>query len=310
MLDTGWVETARGALLHLRGDAAGWGYRPETAPCVEPTVLACLGLLATDRDRRAGRPPAEVRGSADWLASLQGRDGSLGVSATLPTPGWTTPYGVLLWAALGGYTAQRERAAHWLLGQAGIPVPILAPSERTVGHDTTIIGWPWVAETHSWLEPTALTILALRRDGRADHPRVGDGLRLIRDRAIAAGGWNYGNNVAFGRDLRPQPAPTGLALLALSRAGGRTEIIERAIRYLQGALPGTRAIQSLCWGVLGLRAWGCCPEAADGWLAEARAQALRRPDSAPRLAHLLLAAGDRSLELLGMPPERGDRHEG
>jgi hypothetical protein len=305
MLGT-WVETARETLLHFRGPAAGWGYRPETAPCVEPTVLACLGLLASDRDRRAGHPPAEVRRSANWLTALQGQDGSLGVSATLPTPGWTTSYGVLLWAALGGYTVQRERAVHWLLGQKGIPFPILAPSELIVGHDTTIIGWPWVADTHSWLEPTALTILALRRDGRADHPRVRDGLRLIRDRAIAAGGWNCGNNIVLGRDLRPQPAPTGLALLALARVDSRTENVERAIRYLQGTLPGTRAIQSLCWGVLGLRAWGCCPEAADSWLAEACEQALRRHDSAPRLAHFLLAAGDRSLELLGMSPERGE----
>jgi hypothetical protein len=306
-----WIEKAREILLQHRGHAAGWGYRPETAPCVEPTVLACLGLMASDRDRRSGHPAAEVRRSADWIAALQRRDGSLGVSATLPTPGWATPYGVLLWAALDGYRAHRERAARWLLDQEGTAVPIPAPSERTVGHDTTIVGWPWVADTHSWLEPTALTVLALRHGGKADHPRVGEGLRLIRDRAIATGGWNYGNNVAFGRDLRPQPAPTGLALLALSGPGGRrTEIVERATRYLRGALAETRATHSLCWGVLGLRAWGCCPGAVDGWLSRAFEQPLSRHDSSLRSAHLLLAAGERSLELLGLSPERGDRHEG
>ena len=264
-----WIESARETLLHLRGNAAGWGYRPETAPGVEPTALACLGLLASDPERRSGRPPVEVRRAADWLTTLQRQDGSLGVSATLPTPGWTTSYGVLLWTALEGYTAQRERAAHWLLGQEGIPIPRLAPPKRAVGHDTTLIGWPWVADTHSWLEPTAMTILALCRDGRADHPRVRAGLRLIRDRTIAAGGWNYGNNIAFGRDLRPQPAPTGLALLALARVDQRTGIVERALRYLERALPGIRAAQSLCWGVLGLQAWGQRPEAVDGWLATA-----------------------------------------
>src|SRR4051812_22674787 len=96
-----WIETARATLLHPRGHAAGWGYRTGSAPCVEPTVLACLGLMASDRDRRAGHPAAEVRRSADWLAALQGRDGSLGVSAALSTPGWATSYGVLLWAAVG-----------------------------------------------------------------------------------------------------------------------------------------------------------------------------------------------------------------
>ena len=52
---------------------------------------------------------AEVQRSADWLASLQGRDGSLGVSEALPTPGWATPYGILLWAALDASTARRVR---------------------------------------------------------------------------------------------------------------------------------------------------------------------------------------------------------
>jgi hypothetical protein len=193
-----------------------------------------------------------------------------------------------------------------LLGQEGIPVANLAPSQRIVGHDTSLIGWSWVADTHSWLEPTAVTVLAMRRDGKADHPRVRAGLRLIRDRALAAGGWNYGNSRLFGRNLRPQPAPTGLALLSLAGVDSRTEIVERAIRYLQGALPETRATQSLCWGVLGLRAWGCRPEAADGWLEEACEQALRRNGLASRSSHLLLAVGDRSLELLGSTCDQGE----
>ena len=90
----------------------------------------------------------------------------------------------------------------------------------------------------------------------------------------------------------------------------RSEVVERAVGYLQESLPSTRAPQSLCWGVLGLRAWGCCPEAADDWLARAFEQTLRRRDSSPRPAHLLLAAGERSLELLGLAPERRPRHEG
>jgi hypothetical protein len=299
-----WIETARETLLQRRGPASGWGYRPETMPSVEPTVLACLGLLATEDDRRVGRGSAEVRDSADWLADLQGHDGSLGVSATQPTPGWTTSYGVLLWGAMGGYSAPLELATRWLLCQEGLTVPNLAPTERTVGHDTSLVGWPWVSETHSWLEPTALTILAMRRDGRANHKRVRAGLELIRDRAIASGGWNYGNNRLFERDLRPQPAPTGLALLALAGIDGRTESIERAIVYLLKTLPDTRAPQSLCWGVLALRAWRRCPKAADVWLREARERSLRRDDSPPRAAYLLLAAGVRSLEVLGLTSDR------
>ena len=104
-----WIETARLRLIHLRGRREGWSYRQETAPCVEPTILACLGLMSSAADRQAEQAEDEFRRPADWLASLQSLDGSLGVSATLPTPCWATPYGVLLWAALGGYTTHRER---------------------------------------------------------------------------------------------------------------------------------------------------------------------------------------------------------
>ena len=305
-----WIETARLRLIHFRGQSDGWSYRQETAPCVEPTVLACLGLLSSAADRQAEQAKGELRRPADWLASLQSRDGSLGVSATLPTPCWPTPYVVLLWAALGGYTTQHQRAAQWLLDQEGVSIPNVAVSERTVGHDTAIVGWPWVANTHSWLEPTAVAILALRREGQMEHPRVREGLRLIRDRAVPTGGWNYGNNIAFGRDLRPQPAATGLALLALAGVDGRSEIVERAVGYLQESLPSTRAPQSLCWGVLGLRAWGRCPESADGWLARAFEQTPGWRDSSPRSAHLLLAGGEHTLEVLGLAAKRETSHEG
>ncbi len=301
-----WIENARLRLIRLRGRGYGWSYRQKSAPCVEPTVLACLGLMASAPDRQPGQSEDEYRKPADWLASLQSLDGSLGVSASLPTPCWTTPYGALLWAALGGYTSHRERAARWLLERGGVAIPNLAAPERTVGHDTAIVGWPWVADTHSWLEPTAAAILALRREGKMDHPRVREGLRLIRDRAIPTGGWNYGNNVAFGRDLRPQPAPTGLALLALAGTENGSGVVKQAVGYLHESLPSTLAPQSLCWGVLGLRAWGCCPKAADGWLARSFEQTLRRHDSSPLPAHLLLAAGDRSLGVLGLVPLGGD----
>jgi hypothetical protein len=299
-----WIETARLRLIEVRGQSDGWSYRQEAAPCVEPTILACLALLSSAPDLDAKQSRDEIRRSADWLASLQSLDGSLGLSKTLPTPGWATPYGALLWAALGGYWSHRERAARWILDQEGVSMPNIAVCERTVGHDTSIVGWPWVANTHSWVEPTAVAILALRREGQAEHPRVREGLRLIRNRAIPTGGWNYGNSAAFGRDLRPQPAPTGLALIALAGIEDRCEVVVRAVGYLHEVLPSTRAAQSLCWGVLALRAWECCPDAADGWLARAFEQTLSRHDASPRLAHLLMARGNRSLEVLGLATKR------
>ncbi len=294
-----WTQPARRELLRLRGGEPGWGYRAGATPGVEPTALAGLGLLVSEPDA----PPADgrraTRDAADWLATLQRPDGSLGLSATEPTPGWTTPYALLLWKALATREPECRRAARWLLGIKGRATPRSDDPERIVGHDTTLVGWPWVADTHSWVEPTALAILALGRAGLGEHPRVVEGLRLIRDRAVDTGGWNYGNKATFGRGLRPQPAPTGLALLTLAQTPGepRAPLVDRAIRYLTATLPGVRAVWSLGWGLLGLRAWSVEPEEADRWLAEAYRNALGRPDAAPRLAHLLLAAGERTLSL-------------
>ena len=172
-----------------------------------------LGAGTTAERRRVGR------GRRLAGVAIQRPDGSVGdLGGTEEAPCWPTPYGVILWGVLGGYEPQRSRRACGLAappGGQGDPRE-RRPRARIVGHDPTLIGWPWVADTHSWLEPTALAILALRREGRGDHPRVREGVRLIADRAIVDGGWNYGNKAAFGHALRPQPAPTGLALLALA----------------------------------------------------------------------------------------------
>jgi hypothetical protein len=300
-----WVTDSRERLLGLRDPRlTAWGYGAGASAGVEPTVLACLGLLATDPDRSSSLPIADK--AAGWLATLQNPDGSLGVSAALHDPGWATPYAVMLWNALRQNRSHVDRAARWLLSERAFTMP--RESNPWTGHDTSIVGWPWVPDSHSWVEPTALCLLALRGAGSSEHPRVGEGIRLIRDRAIASGGWNFGSASVMGRELRPQPAPTGLALLALAGSGDRTRSVEQAIAYLLRVLPGTRSAQSLGWGILGLKAWGERPGEAEQWLAETARRVLPRTDAAPRLAYLLLAAGDHALDHL-KTPEKGGLHD-
>jgi hypothetical protein len=207
---------------------------------------------------------------------------------------------MLLWSGLTGYEVQRRLARNWLLGFEGRPIPITPENRGVLGHDSTLIGWPWVEKTHSWLEPTALAILALCREGLGDHTRVGRGARLILDRAVAGGGWNYGNKAVFGQPLRPQPAPTGIALLALaaSRRANPSPAVSRALDYLHETLPRLRAAVSLGWGVIGLRAHDACPAGAGSWLADAYEQFTGRPDAALGLAVLLLARGAGTLDFL------------
>ncbi|MDB5350319.1 MAG: hypothetical protein JWN86_1566 [Planctomycetota bacterium] len=299
-MTTHWGEEARRRLLSLRRGAGVWSYGPSTAPATEPTALAGLALRETD--------PEAARAAASWLAAAQSRDGSVGVSQDLAEMGWPTPYACLLWAAVARHRSEREAAVVWLLGTKGRGEPRV--KHNPIGHDTTLIGWPWISGTHSWVEPTAMALLALGREGRRDHPRAQEGLAVIRDRSIPTGGWNMGNPVVLGATLRPQPAPTALALLAMSGSKlDATPAVQRAIRYLRSVLSETRAPASLSWGVLGLRAWGAAPASAEAWLRLAFHHAVRRGGSAMDMALLLLAADCGSLDVLGASPREGSVHD-
>ena len=225
------------------------------------------------------------------------------MTAALPEPGWPTPLAVLLWAATGGFSAERSAAIGWLVGLEGRAVARVA--NDPYGHDTMIVGWPWVARTHSWVEPTAMALLALGREGQISHVRAIEGFRLLRDRAIPSGGWNLGNPVVFGTTLRPLPGPTGLALLAMARrGGGPSSVIPPAIEYLRTALQGTLAPISLGWGLLGLRAWGAETPDLASRLGPAFERIANSDPSAVDLAMLLLAAGPTALFDLGISAAR------
>ena len=177
-----WPDDARRLLLDLRRGPGAWGYRARSTPAVEPSSLAGLALLTTSAEE--GRAAALASGR--WLASIRRPDGSLGVTADPVGPGWPTPFALLLWSALGGFEADRSSATGWLLGLKGTTASRI--KDDPMGHDASIVGWPWVAGTHSWVEPSAMALLAIARQGKADHPRAIEGVRLLLDRAIP-GGW-------------------------------------------------------------------------------------------------------------------------
>ena len=74
------------------------------------------------------------------------------------------------------------RAVEWALDDQG-ETHDAAPY---VGHDTTLVGWSWAANTHSWLEPTAMFVLALKAVGQSQHARTREAVRLLVDRLLPA----------------------------------------------------------------------------------------------------------------------------
>ncbi len=280
----------------------GWGYRMEGPPYVEPSVLTGFVMRTWYGDAKAESESA--RSVADWLASIQQPNGALGPAADLDQPGWPTAWALWFWQAGSATTNKCHKSIEWLLQRRG---DTFSNPQGKVGHDTTIPGWPWVQGTHSWVEPTAVAVQALATSGLANHERTRDGVRMLLDRAVPRGGWNVGNRITRGTELRAQCAPTGLVLVSLATALTTRQrgeqhvrrIVDDALGFLLDKLPETRAPQSLGWGLLGLAAWSVRPEKADEWLAQAAAKALRRGVGPLQLSLLLLAARSRqSLETM------------
>ena len=279
-------------LLTALSAAPRWSYEVGPAAATEPTALATLAMLGYDR-------PAEARRGLEWLSTVQAADGSLGVTRALSTPCWPTSLAIIAWrrAAAAGVARDQnriERAVAWTLTTKG---EAIARTEQ-LGHDSTLVGWPWVTTTHSWVEPTALSVMALKVAGHADHPRTREAVRLLLDRTLHEGGLNYGNTTVLGQELRPHVQPTGISLVALAGENTGQEQVARSALFLEQNLSASTTTASLCWAVLGLAAQGRPLAEADRWLRAAAERTLRRGPSPYKLALLLLAAtSDRRLLL-------------
>ena len=274
------------------------GYSGGDSAVTEPTALTALALMAAGRLR-------EARRATDWLASLQDREGSIGVRRTETTPRWPTSLAVLAWLkAAGGsnvggsYRTAIERAVAWILTQQGETYD----RTKAAGHDPTLVAWPWVEGTHSWIEPTALHVLALKAAGLSAHPRVREAVRVLIDRQIPGGGCNYGNTTILGQQLRPHIQPTGTALLALAGESDRYGRIRQSIRYLERTVSSDTSTVSLCWALLGLSAHKRPPAAAREWL-EGHIRAKEATGQSPLKRALLCLAvqGAAGLSVSGHP---------
>ncbi len=170
-----WVSYATDQLLRLRVAETGWGYGANSAPYSESTAMGCLALLAVNDEQPVVGVTELVESGARWLAELQQPDGAVGISAELAKPRWPTAYAALLWSQLSGFESPLARSLRWLQQREGHT--FVKTKECVLGHDTSIPGWPWVAGTHPWIEPTGMAMLALCRNQLGGHQRIRDGVR-------------------------------------------------------------------------------------------------------------------------------------
>ena len=236
-------------LASLQRSDGGWPYVPgQESSFTEPTCWTLLALHAA-----GGLTDSAAALGAAFVSSAQNAEGGVHPGTSNQEAGWCTTLAVFALAAIRREQAALERSIDWLLRFEGYHWP-RRPDEKAE-HDTALRGWPWVTGSHSWDEPTCYAIYALKKVGLGNHPRVSEAGRMILNRSLPSGGWNYGNTRVLGRELRAFPSTTGMALVALL---GWTDVpqVQAGLGYLGRAFPRLHTPWALGWSVLAGRFHG------------------------------------------------------
>jgi len=232
----------------------GFAGYPGGYPAVDCTAWSLIAAHGADR---AG---LGLKEALEWLGEKQGSDGSLLYDGSQPGSVWPTPIGFMAWQLFDQKQAA-DRARVFMLSYEGFRLPHDSPVTNVKKGDP--VGWPWSMDVSSWVEPTTLAILALQTDpdGR-EADRVEEALRYLRNVQLPGGGWNYGNSVVMGTELRPMMESTGQACVALA---GQTEEEEvgKALELLENWLIDVRTPLAVAWALLALSAWGRRPDNAE-----------------------------------------------
>jgi hypothetical protein len=240
-------------LLSLQNQDGGWGYGPQQNSAVEPTSAALLSI-------RESLPGAHaLRAGIGWLRSAQHDDGGWGFNSSDPESAWQTAWALLALRLSGEAGDSADKGVKWLLSATAMEFgeESMQFGRKVLAIDFSLRGWPWLPGEATFIEPTALALLALHsiRGSTEAKGRINEAVRYIQDRRCPEGGWNVGNPVMFNSPLPARAHPTALVLLALSRFAPGT-INSQDIKALRSAMHRDGGALGLAWGLLALRTMG------------------------------------------------------
>ena len=202
----------------------GWGYLPGKSSWLEPTVYALLALHPSEVHRRVFERGWQL------ARSWQLPSGAWKPARQVSEPHWTTSLAITLHAVRGVHDAAFHKGVSWLLSVKGVEGGALSRiaglfTSSLVEFDASLVGWPWLPDTSSWVEPTSQALLALKMAAKhvnAKHvnndelrSRTAMAERMLLERRCHDGGWNYGNRKVYGVDLLCYPETTAIALIGL-----------------------------------------------------------------------------------------------
>ena len=232
------IKQAQDFLINAHLPGKGWAYHQHgTQAYPEPT---CCGLLAL---QKTSFPVEPVLG---WLEGLVNTEGQL----LLPQddmPNWASAMLVIALTRLDQLSETRKTSINWLLEWKSKQVE---PDPDLVKVNSNLLGWPWISDTFSWVQPTSWAVLALKVAGLGAHPRVKEAETLILDRTCVEGGWNFGSPVILNQIIDPAAVDTALALFALQDVSTASREIEAGLDFIEQSVPRFPSSLSLALGIL------------------------------------------------------------
>jgi hypothetical protein len=229
-MDKSMPFSPRQFLSHCNSDG-GIPYSPGMSSFSEPTLLMILAFIAAQEAHSAQQ-------LVEWVLKHRNSNGSIGLSGEFPNEGlWNTPLLAIVMHNLG-LKAEMDAAIEFIIKARSITQKRSPNNEM----NAQLLGWSWVANTFGWVEPTSWALLALSIAGKENHPRSVEGRKLLEDRSIPEGGWNYGNKVVFNHHLMPFWDTTALALLALGESN--QSLTNRNLDLLERSLPEIQSLYS------------------------------------------------------------------
>ena len=241
-------------LLNVQADTGGWGYSSAGKAILEPTAAALLAL------RKISQASQAVQKAVVWILSLQNPDGGWGICAQDDESGWQTAWAVFALNQLEEGQDEVIKGVQWLLNIDVMQFKdseLLAAGEEVAQIDFSLRGWPWLPGESSWVEPSALTMLALKEDSSLAGvtERLEEAVRYLQDRRCAGGGWNVGNPVMFDALLPARANPTAWALIALAEMAPE-EILPADIQILRKEMFQDGGTMAFAWGLMALHMLG------------------------------------------------------
>ncbi|HKY09146.1 MAG TPA: prenyltransferase/squalene oxidase repeat-containing protein [Candidatus Binatia bacterium] len=256
------IDQVTNALLALQNPDGGWGAAQGRGSNTEATALAVSAL------KSSAEAPADrlLRGTI-WLTERQNPNGSWRLNDAATAGSWTTALAIISLSAFPEHQKRVLDGSRWLLSQEGSKPGILAElilwatGRSNVNRlNNDLIGWSWVPNSFSWVEPTSYAITALKKMRSSITEsniaeRIQQGEAMIYDRMCNGGGWNYGNSKVLDYALWPYPDITAIALIALQdRAADQAN--QLSIQTLQKTAAETNSGLACSWAAICLSLYG------------------------------------------------------